>query len=155
MLGSVDAQVESGCASIGGKDSMSGTFEDINVPHTLVSFAVTHDEVSNVVSGAFKSNGNNIYMVSVPYSDKLEPDYKTFLENSDVIYDLNNAGKIKAMYPVGPGGIAESLTKMAMGNMIGAKIDCKAVNKAYESTVGKYCSTRGVEALFIPIYGNI
>ena len=155
LLGSVDAQVESGCASIGGKDSMSGTFEDINVPHTLVSFAVTHDEVSNVVSGAFKSNGNNIYMVSVPYSDKLEPDYKTFLENSDVIYDLNNAGKIKAMYPVGPGGIAESLTKMAMGNMIGAKIDCKAVNKAYESTVGKYCSTRGVEALFIPIYGNI
>ncbi|MCI6186048.1 MAG: phosphoribosylformylglycinamidine synthase, partial [Spirochaetia bacterium] len=77
LLGSVDAQVESGCASIGGKDSMSGTFEDINVPHTLVSFAVTHDEVSNVVSGAFKSNGNNIYMVSVPYSDKLEPDYKT------------------------------------------------------------------------------
>ena len=155
LLGSVDAQVESGCASIGGKDSMSGTFEDINVPHTLVSFAVTHDEAENVVSGSFKSSGSNIYMVSVPYSDKLEPDYETFLENSDVIYDLNKSGKIKAMYPVGPGGIAECITKMAMGNMIGAKIDCKAVNKAYESSVGKYDSTRGVDALFIPIYGNI
>ena len=138
LLGSVDAQIESGCASIGGKDSMSGTFEDINVPHTLVSFAVTHDEAENVTSGSFKAAGNDIYMVSVPYSEVLAPDYDTFLANSDVIYDLNKAGKISAMYPVGPGGIAEAVTKMAMGNMIGCEIDGS-----------------DIKALFVPTYGNI
>ena len=138
LLGSVDAQIESGCASIGGKDSMSGTFENIDVPHTLVSFAVTHDEAKNVVSGSFKAGGNNIYMVSVPYSEVLAPDFDTFLANSDVIYDLNQAGKISAMYPVGPGGIAEAVTKMAMGNMIGAEL-----------------STSSVKDLFLPTYGNI
>ena len=111
LLGSIDAQVESGCASIGGKDSMSGTFEDINVPHTLVSFAVNHDEVKNVTSGAFKVYGNRIFMVSVPYSDLLEPDYETFLKNSDIIYELNKKGMISSMYPVGPGGIAEAVQK--------------------------------------------
>lgn len=138
LLGSVDAQIESGCASIGGKDSMSGTFENIDVPHTLVSFAVTHDEAKNVVSGSFKAAGNNIYMVSVPYSEVLAPDFDTFLANSDVIYDLNLSGKISAMYPVGPGGIAEAVTKMAMGNMIGAEL-----------------STSSVKDLFLPTYGNI
>nr|MCR4580286.1 phosphoribosylformylglycinamidine synthase [Treponema sp.] len=122
LLGSVDAQVESGCASIGGKDSMSGTFEDINVPHTLVSFAVTHDECKNVTSGSFKVSGNKVYMISVPYSDLLEPDYDTFLANSDILYDFNKAGRISSMYPVGPGGIAEAVTKMAMGNMVGLKL---------------------------------
>ncbi len=148
LLGSVDAQVESGCASIGGKDSMSGTFEKINVPHTLVSFAVGHDEVQNVTSGAFKASGNNIYMVSVPYSDLLAPDYDTFLANSDVLYELNKAGKISAMYPVQAGGIAEAVTKMAMGNMIGAEITGK---------VGTPCAKCGatMKGLFIPTYGNI
>ncbi len=139
LLGSVDAQIESGCASIGGKDSMSGTFEDINVPHTLVSFAVTHDEVSNVTSGSFKKEGNGIYIVKTPYSKLLEPDFNTFLSNSDVIYDLNKQGKISAMYPVLSGGIAEAVTKMAMGNMIGAEITC-----ADDAT-----------ELFKPIYGAI
>ncbi|MBP5520189.1 MAG: phosphoribosylformylglycinamidine synthase subunit PurQ, partial [Treponema sp.] len=149
LLGSIDAQVESGCASIGGKDSMSGTFEDINVPHTLVSFAVTHDEAKNVVIGSFKAVGNNIYMVSVPYSDLLEPDYETFLANSDVLYDLNNAGKISAMYPVGPGGIAEAVTKMAMGNMIGAELLAPSVVEPVETT------SDNLAGLFVPTYGNI
>ncbi|MCR4900166.1 MAG: phosphoribosylformylglycinamidine synthase [Treponema sp.] len=140
LLGSIDAQVESGCASIGGKDSMSGTFEDINVPHTLVSFAVTHDEVKSVLSGAFKVFGNKVYLISVPYSDLLEPDYETFLKNSDVLYNLNKEKMISSMYPVGPGGIAEAITKMAMGNMVGFKF-----TKEFES----------VKDLFIPTYGNI
>ena len=141
LLGSVDAQIESGCASIGGKDSMSGTFEKINVPHTLVSFAVGHDEAENVISGSFKTSGNNIYMIKVPYSELLAPDYETFLKNSDVLYDLNKARKIAAMYPVQAGGVAEALTKMAMGNFIGARIDAKAFDD--------------VNSFFIPTYGNI
>ncbi len=138
LLGSVDAQIESGCASIGGKDSMSGTFENLDVPHTLVSFAVAHDEAENVVSGSFKSAGNSIYMISVPYSDILAPDYDTFLANSDVIYGLNRKGKISAMYPVGAGGIAEAVSKMALGNMTGAEIE-----------------GGNVRSLFVPAYGNI
>ena len=140
LLGSIDAQVESGCASIGGKDSMSGTFEDINVPHTLVSFAVNHDDAKSVLSGSFKVFGNKVYMVSVPYSDLLAPDFETFLKNSDVLYELNKKDMISSMYPVGPGGIAEAVTKMAMGNMVGVKID--AADKALSD-------------LFIPTYGNI
>lgn len=155
LLGSVDAQIESGCASIGGKDSMSGTFEDINVPHTLVSFAVTHDEAENIASGSFKNDGDNIYIIGAPYSEKLEPDFKVFLENAEIIYDLNKKGKIKAAYPVGAGGIAEAVTKMAAGNMIGAQIDCKTANKVAENSLGKNASNCGVNALFLPIYGNI
>ena len=149
LLGSIDAQVESGCASIGGKDSMSGTFEDINVPHTLVSFAVGHDEVKNITSGSFKVFGNKLYMVTVPYSDLLEPDYEAFLKNSDALYDLNKAGYISSMYPVGPGGIAEAVTKMAMGNMVGAKIDASAVVETTETT------SDNLRSLFLPTYGNI
>ncbi|MCR4735020.1 MAG: phosphoribosylformylglycinamidine synthase [Treponema sp.] len=146
LLGSVDAQLESGCASIGGKDSMSGTFEDINVPHTLVSFAVTHDECKNVTSGSFKVSGNKVYMVSVPYSDLLEPDYETFLANSDILYDLNKAGRISSMYPVGPGGIAEAVTKMAMGNMVGLKLDASMLSDDKDNNL---------KSLFLPTYGNI
>ena len=153
LLGSIDAQVESGCASIGGKDSMSGTFEDINVPHTLVSFAVTHDEAPNVLSGSFKVSGNNIYMVKVPYSDLLEPDYETFLKNSDVLYELNKARRIAAMYPVGPGGIAEAVTKMAMGNMVGASLDANAVVECSRSECIE--TTSNLTGFFLPTYGNI
>ncbi len=139
LLGSITAQNAMGTASIGGKDSMSGTFEKINVPHTLVSFAVGHDEVQNAQSGSFKKAGSNIYLVRLPYSELLAPDYEAFKTNSQVVYNLNKAGKIKALYPVRAGGIAEAVTKMAMGNKIGAEIVRPA--KAKE--------------LFIPLYGSI
>jgi len=139
LLGSITAQNAMGTASIGGKDSMSGTFEKINVPHTLVSFAVGHDEVQNAQSGSFKKAGSNIYLVRLPYSELLAPDYEAFKANSQVVYNLNKAGKIKALYPVRAGGIAEAVTKMAMGNKIGAEIVRPA--KAKE--------------LFIPLYGSI
>ena len=150
LLGSVDAQIESGCASIGGKDSMSGTFEDINVPHTLVSFAVNHDEAKNVTSGSFKVSGNTIYIVKTSYSELLEPDYDVFLKNSDVLYDLNKAGRISSMYPVGAGGIAEAVTKMAMGNLVGAKIDSSAAAK-----ICPFGSLKDSVSLFVPSYGSI
>ena len=153
LLGSIDAQTAMGCASIGGKDSMSGTFEEINVPHTLVSFAVTHGEVQNVTSGSFKKAGDNVYLVTVPYSAELAPDFDTFTKNTNALYELNNAGKIAAMYPVCAGGIAEAITKMAMGNRIGIKID----NVPYSATAsgfrqdGRYSE----KDLFTPLYGSI
>lgn len=153
LLGSIDAQTAMGCASIGGKDSMSGTFEEINVPHTLVSFAVTHGEVQNVTSGSFKKAGDNVYLVTVPYSAELAPDFDTFTKNTNALYELNKAGKIAAMYPVCAGGIAETITKMAMGNRIGIKID----NVPYSATAsgfrqdGRYSE----KDLFTPLYGSI
>jgi phosphoribosylformylglycinamidine synthase len=142
-----------GTASIGGKDSMSGTFEELNVPHTLVSFAVTHDEVENVTSGSFKKAGSNVYLVTVPYSEELAPDFDAFTKNTNVLYNLNASGKIAAMYPVCAGGIAEAVTKMAMGNKVGVTIS----NVPYSATTagfrkdGRY----SVKDLFTAQYGAI
>ena len=154
LLGALQAQQEMGTASIGGKDSMSGTFEQLNVPHTLVSFAVTHDEVDRVVSGSLKKAGNFLYLVSVPYSDLLAPDFAAFTKNCRVLYELNTHktgrdsahGKIAAMYPVGAGGLAEAVTKMALGNRLGAEITC----------IPEWVPGNGAaQKLFVPLYGSI
>ena len=122
LLGALDAQKSSGCASIGGKDSMSGTFEHLNVPNTLVSFAVATDDVKNITSGAFKKAGSSVYVVDVPRDEQFALDWTAFLQIAASVYELNKAGKIRAMYPVGAGGIAEAVSKMAMGNRIGAAL---------------------------------
>ncbi|MDD5776068.1 MAG: phosphoribosylformylglycinamidine synthase [Treponema sp.] len=153
LLGSIDAQNAMGTASIGGKDSMSGTFEDINVPHTLVSFAVTSNDVKNITSGSFKKEGSNVYLVTVPYSKELAPDFETFTSNSNTLYELNSNKKILAMYPVCAGGIAEAVTKMAMGNRIGIKIE----NIPFSATKVGFATnlTPSLDDLFTPIYGSI
>ena len=153
LLGSIDAQNAMGTASIGGKDSMSGTFEEINVPHTLVSFAVTSDDVKNITSGSFKKEGSNVYLVTVPYSKELAPDFETFTSNSNTLYELNSNKKILAMYPVCAGGIAEAVTKMAMGNRIGIKIE----NIPFSATKVGFATnlTPSLDDLFTPLYGSI
>ena len=153
LLGSIDAQNAMGTASIGGKDSMSGTFEDINVPHTLVSFAVTSDDVKNITSGSFKKEGSNVYLVTVPYSKELAPDFETFTSNSNTLYELNSNKKILAMYPICAGGIAEAVTKMAMGNRIGIKIE----NIPFSATKVGFATnlTPSLDDLFTPLYGSI
>src|SRR5574344_636474 len=153
LLGSVDAQNAMGTASIGGKDSMSGTFEKMNVPHTLVSFAVAHDEAQHVTSGSFKKGGDFIYLVQVPYTAELAPNYDTFSKNSDALYELNSKGKIYAMYPVGPGGIAEAIVKMAFGNKIGAAINAVPSSA---TAIGFHRNVNNTIAdLFTPLYGSM
>jgi phosphoribosylformylglycinamidine synthase len=153
LLGSIDAQKATGTASIGGKDSMSGTFENLNVPHTLVSFAVTHDEADYVTGGSFKKSGDFIYLVKVPYSKELAPDFDVFLKNTGILYTLNAGGKIAAMYPVGAGGIAEAVTKMAMGNRIGVKLDYLPLSCTVEG-FNPVCRKSAAD-LFTPLYGSI
>ena len=153
LLGSVDAQKSMGCASIGGKDSMSGTFEHMNVPHTLVSFAVAHDEAKNVQSGSFKKSGSYIYLVQVPYSAELAPDWEIFKKNSDALYEANKNGKILAMYPVGAGGIAEAITKMSFGNKIGVQLTQIPTSA---TILGFHRNANDTIAdLFTPQYGSI
>lgn len=151
LLGSIDAQKSMGTGSIGGKDSMSGTFEKLNVPHTLVSFAVDTENVSNVTSGSFKKAGDSVYLVSVPYSAELAPDFETFKKNARALYALNCAKKISAMYPVGAGGIAEAVSKMAMGNRIGISLDTIPLS----ATAAGLEKDADASDLFTPLYGSI
>ena len=155
LLGSIEAQVAMGTASIGGKDSMSGTFEKINVPHTLVSFAVAHDNAKNVTSGSFKKAGSKIYLVAVPYSKFLAPDFEAFKSNSQILYKLNSAKKINAMYPICAGGIAEAITKMAMGNRIGARVDFVPSNITAKNLGNAKSGENQFENLFVPFYGSV
>lgn len=119
LLGALDAQKASGCAGIGGKDSMSGTFENLNVPNTLVSFAVTTGDAKDVTSGSFKEAGHRVYHVGVALGENLAPDFDSFRTLSRLLLRLNKDGRIFAMYPVGAGGPAEAVSKMAMGSRIG------------------------------------
>ena len=164
LLGSIDAQVAMGTASIGGKDSMSGTFEKINVPHTLVSFAVGHEDVEEVISGSFKKVESNLYLVQVPYSSELAPDFDSFTKNAKALVELNKAKKIFSMYPVCAGGIAEALTKMALGNKIGCEINfipssvtALNIKKTTSTTKEKITAIKEGTAydLFTPLYGSI
>ncbi|MBE6348047.1 MAG: phosphoribosylformylglycinamidine synthase, partial [Spirochaetaceae bacterium] len=138
LLGALEAQKAMGTASIGGKDSMSGTFEDLSVPPTLVSFAVTTENANNIQSGEFKKAGSYIYAALQPYTENLAPDFDVFKANASAIYNLNKEGKILSMYTVGAGGIAEAVSKMSFGNGIGCKLN-----------------TNAQELLFIPQYGTI
>jgi phosphoribosylformylglycinamidine synthase len=153
LLGALDAQNAMGTAAIGGKDSMSGTFNNLNVPHTLVSFAVTHEEVDAVSGGSFKKGGDFIYLVQVPYTDDLAPDFSVFKKNSETLYQLNKEKKVSALYPVGAGGIAEALAKMAFGNEIGAAI---TAIPSSPTAVGFHRNVNNTIAdLFTPLYGSI
>ena len=138
LLGALEAQKEMGTASIGGKDSMSGTFEDLTVPPTLVSFAVTTENAKNIQSGEFKQSGSYIYAVLQPYTENLAPDFEAFKLNASALYNMNKDGKVLAMYTVGAGGIAEAVSKMSFGNGIGCELN-----------------TNAQELLFIPQYGTI
>ncbi len=121
LLGAFKAQKELGIASIGGKDSMSGSFEDLDVPPTLVSFAVTVGDVKDVVSGEFKSAGHKVVILKPEYDKNGLPVTESLIALYNKVYDLITSKKAVAVWtPIG-GGIAEGVMKMAFGNMIGFK----------------------------------
>ncbi len=123
LLGSYDAQLDLGVASIGGKDSMSGTFEDIDVPPTLVSFAVTTGNVDEVVTPEFKSAGHKTVILKPEYNENGIPVASSLVATFNKVTELARAGKIAACYTVTYGGVAEAIMKMAFGNDIGFKYD--------------------------------
>ncbi len=119
LLGAFEAQKNLGIAAIGGKDSMSGSFEQLDVPPTLVSFAVTTDKVHNIISPEFKSAGHNVYLLAPKYDENGLPDKDSVLALFDKVTALIRSGKVISCYVTGIGGIAESVMKMSVGNMIG------------------------------------
>ncbi len=123
LLGAFKAQKNLGIGSIGGKDSMSGTFEDLDVPPTLVSFAVTTEKVKDIVSPEFKKAGNKVYLISPDFDENGLPETESLLKVFDKVCTLLREGKAVSCYTPGMGGIAEAVMKMAFGNGFGFEFD--------------------------------
>ncbi|MDD7210628.1 MAG: phosphoribosylformylglycinamidine synthase [Lachnospiraceae bacterium] len=121
LLGAYDAQKGFGIAAIGGKDSMSGSFEDIDVPPTLVSFAVDYTKASHVVTPELKKAGHNLLRVDIPFDKYGIPDYEKTGKIYDTIHKMMRKDIISSAYAIGSGGLIEALSKMCFGNMYGVK----------------------------------
>ena len=118
LLGALDAQLDLNIAAIGGKDSMSGTFEKMDVPPTLCSFAIAPGKASEVISPEFKEAGHAIRLVSCDPHDTA-----ALTANYDAVLSAIRAGKVVSAWALGLGGVAEGLFKMGIGNQIGTRID--------------------------------
>ncbi len=138
LLGAYEVQKNLDAPSIGGKDSMSGTFEDINVPPTLVSFAVTTEKVENVISPEFKRRGSKIALIELSINEKGTIDFTELKEKYSLIKEMVDRGEILSASTVKYGGLARSIAEMSMGNMIG--FEFKDVDK---------------DKIFKPLYGSI
>ena len=120
LLGAFEAQKNLKIAAIGGKDSMSGSFEKLDVPPTLVSFAVTTEKEQNIVSNEFKGADHNICFVVPEYDENGLPNTESLIATFNKVTELLRSGKAIAAYTPGMGGVAEAVMKMAFGNGFGA-----------------------------------
>lgn len=145
LLGAYDAQMNFGLAAIGGKDSMSGTYQDINVPPTLISFACADGEKKNVISPEFKKAGNSLYLFEHQSQENGLPNYDKLKEVFDFIHKNIKAKKIVSVKTIKEGGVAVALAKMAFGNGLGAEI----------SVDEKSLLTKNIGSLIIEVNGEI
>ena len=128
-----------GLPSIGGKDSMSGSFDELNVPPTLVSFAVDVASENDVVTPEFKKAGNKLVLFAIEKDEYDLPNYEQVKKLYGQIHEAVRNGQIVSSYAIGAGGIAEAVSKMAFGNGLGAVINAQLDKNL----------------LFAPLYGNI
>jgi len=128
LLGALDAQLDFGIAAVGGKDSMSGTFEDLHVPPTLVSFAVAPGKAGEVISPELKAAGHALYYL--PYHKE------SFMQTLNTLYGLIRKKSVVSAWAVGYGGIAEGLFKMAVGNRIGVKVSDSFTRDLFKQEIG-------------------
>ncbi len=139
LLGAYDAQIKLGLPSIGGKDSMSGTFNDIDVPPTLVSFAVDIAKSGDVITTELKNAGNILVRFDSKKDEYDLPDYTQTIELYSKITSFMRTGKVASSFALGFGGVAEAVSKMAFGNKFGVTLDSK-LNE---------------NDLFLPAYGSL
>jgi len=139
LLGALDAQLKLGLPSIGGKDSMSGSFNDIDVPPTLVSFAVDIAKTSDVITTELKAAGNVLVEFRMERDSYDLPNYEQVMRLYQRINQLSKEGKIASAFAIGFGGIVEAISKMAFGNQLGVKIK----------------EDIPMNELFLPDYGSI
>ena len=136
LLGAYDAQLGFGLASIGGKDSMSGSFNEIDVPPTLCSFAVDVAKTKDVITTEFKGAKNAIVLVDVKRDAYGLPDYNELKKIYTDLYQDMQAGKVLSAYAVGFGGIVEAVSKMGFGNKIGADVSGAKKEEMLEKKYG-------------------
>ena len=122
LLGALRMQVDLGLPSIGGKDSMSGTFEDINVPPTLIAFGVTTVDANNVISPELKWEGNKLYLIRHTPKANYMPDTEQLKANFNYVTEQIEEETIVSAYALGYGGLAEAIAKMSFGNAFGVKV---------------------------------
>ena len=138
LLGGLAAQLGMGVASIGGKDSMSGSFDDIDVPPTLISFAVATGDAKKLISPELKAAGHKLAMIEVARDEREMPDFETLLRKYAALHEWIQEGKVISAATVGQGGAAAAISKMCFGNLIGVQL-----------------REISVKALFSPNYGSI
>ena len=127
LLGALKMQVALGLPSIGGKDSMSGSFEHINVPPTLIAFGIVTVDAGKVISTDFKKPGNRIYLIKhTPLANRM-PDTDALKHNWALVNALVGDGTVVSGWSVGFGGVAEGLVKMSLGNSLGFEVDYDAL----------------------------
>lgn len=139
LLGAYFAQMRLGIPAIGGKDSMSGTFKDLNVPPTLVAFTVAVNQADQVISTEFKKIGSQVVLLQLRKDSNELPDFEQLNTNYVKVHDLAKAGKILAAHSVRQGGIAEAISRMCFGNKVGVEINGVTEN----------------DELFVPNYGSL
>lgn len=139
LLGAYDAQIGFGLPSIGGKDSMSGTFNDIDVPPTLVSFAVDVAKEQDVITPELKKAGNKLVLFTIDKNEYDLPVYEKVMALYDSIHTLIGEGKILSAYALDGKGLAAAVSKMAFGNKLGVTVE----------------DSVSADTLFAPGFGNI
>ena len=154
LLGAYDVQLGLGLPSIGGKDSMSGTFNDIDVPPTLVSFAVDVASYLNVVTPELKEAGNLLVKFDINKDEYDLPDYNDALEKYGKLFEDVKNGLVESAYAVGFGGIIEAVSKMAFGNKLGVELeDVVSINELVAKDYGSIIlevKEQNINALGIP-----
>ncbi|MBR6923293.1 MAG: phosphoribosylformylglycinamidine synthase, partial [Oscillospiraceae bacterium] len=138
LLGALKAQLEFGCGAIGGKDSMSGTFENIDVPPTLVSFAVSTAKSGKIISPEFKKAGSSVVLITPKYDENGLPDFDSVRRCFEKVEAIIEAGRANAVWTTAGAGVAEGIAKMCFGNKLGFRFTKKLDE----------------EQLFAPCYGS-
>lgn len=136
LLGAYSAQMGFGLPSIGGKDSMSGTFNDLDVPPTLVSFAVDVADEHDVITPELKKAGDRLILFSIKKDDYEMPDYGNIMQVYDVVYGLEKEKKLPAIYALNGYGLAAAVSKMAFGNKFGVTLENISQTRAFMPAYG-------------------
>lgn len=136
LLGALKAQKELEVGAIGGKDSMSGSYEDLKVPPTLISFALGITEKNRILSPEIKNTSSQLILLKIKWDEKLMPDFTSFKRNMSLLEKLAEEGVILAAQPLARGGIFIATLKMALGNMIGVTINNITKKELFEASYG-------------------
>jgi len=139
LMGAYIAQRELGVAAIGGKDSMSGTFKDLDVPPTLAAFAVVLADARFILSPEFKATGSRVALLPLPRDERELPDWPVFRRNCARVCELARRGKLLAAQSLHGGGLAEAISRMCFGNRLGFAFDRE----------------QNAEDLFAPAFGSL